>query len=370
MLIPLYTNAALSDGKSLEEDSLIHVFFHLPPDTQVSVKSSDIWHSIKSGFTEVVQQKSFFCERLEKKTDKGILLLEKRRMLEKQRIPLTLDDNYAEIIISSHAKTIIEFENVQVAITNAKFVNPKKTTFYIAPASLKGANKAIKVFSRPELKRLPHPHICLQYGDSLQDDSFFVLKNYPLADGEEDYVSSFAPKTTITFSESGRSYPLPEDFCENDEAAFHLLAPGLFLAVTPTKACLLQDDSENTDDESRGLIVKEIPCFEESAAMLDQDGEGYYPETRNIVLYDENNVLQTYDYDQTEVKIRKLAPVKALPSSPLCPKDKQKPRAKKRKKSRYNRQKRSSKTNACTTKKEESSTALKQQNTVASTSEA
>ena len=170
----------------------------------------------------------------------------------------------------------------------------------------------------------------MQYGDGLQDDPLFVLKNYPLTEGEEGYVSNYGPKTMITFSKLNRTYLLPKDFHENDKAAFLPLAADQFLAVTPTKACVLEDDSENTDDDGRFLIiVKEIPCFEESTVMLDQGGEGYCLETSSIVLYDKDNFPQTYYYDQTKVDICELPPAEKLPISILWPTDDQRAQAEK-----------------------------------------
>ncbi|MCY4329274.1 MAG: hypothetical protein OXC48_04215, partial [Endozoicomonadaceae bacterium] len=163
MLVPLYTSAALSDGNDSEENSVIHIFFHLPPDTQISATSSALWHSIKSTFTKAEQQNSAYCGKLSTTVGKSILSLEKRNMLYNRQIPLTLNDDYPTVIIvRSHAKTIIEFEDVQVAITKFKLDKPEKKTFHITPTSLKNADNTIKFFSYPKLKNLPQPHICLQ----------------------------------------------------------------------------------------------------------------------------------------------------------------------------------------------------------------
>ena len=370
MLVPLYTSAALSDGNDSEENSVIHIFFHLPPDTQISATSSALWHSIKSTFTKAEQQNSAYCGKLSTTVGKSILSLEKRNMLYNRQIPLTLNDDYPTVIIvRSHAKTIIEFEDVQVAITKFKLDKPEKKTFHITPTSLKNADNTIKFFSYPKLKNLPQPHICLQYGDGLQDDPLFVLKNYPLTEGEEGYVSNYGPKTTITFSKLNRTYLLPKDFHENDKAAFLPLAPDQFLAVTPTKACVLEDNSENTDDDDRFLIVKEIPCFEESTVMLNQGGEGYCLETSSIAMYDDENLLQTYYYDQTEVDICELPPAEKLPISILWPTDDQRAQAEKSiQPDSTGRQDREQK--PLSQQQEKSSTGLEQQNAVASTSEA
>ncbi|MCY4329378.1 MAG: hypothetical protein OXC48_04770, partial [Endozoicomonadaceae bacterium] len=122
MLIPLYTCAALQNGKQSEKNNPIHVFCRLPPGTKISVISSQTW--------DLYRKKE--------------------------------EEHFFHVVISSHAETIIEFEDVQVAITKSKLVKPEKKTFHITRTSLKNANNIIKIFSYPKLKNLPQPHICLQ----------------------------------------------------------------------------------------------------------------------------------------------------------------------------------------------------------------
>ena len=352
MLVPLYTCAALQDGKQSEKNNLIHVIFHLPPDTKISVSSSQTWIISKTS-----KEEPSYREKTTMQTD--------------QLVPLVPDDDYTEIVVSSHAKTLIEFENMQVVIQDSVPAKSKKNIFHFLPNDLKKTDSTIRLFSHPELKNLPKSYICSQFGrnGNLQNGLFLILKIYQLLKGEPGYLSGHGNKITVSFSESGKTYILPEDFHENDKAAFYPLAPNRFLAVTPTEAYLLLEHFQGAEDGSGYLTPKKIPCLEESAAILDQNKEGYCLETSSIVLYDKDNFPQTYYYDQTEVDICKLPPPKKLPLSRLWTRDEQEHTGREKHTNRFNRQTRSAATNTFTPE-EEASIALKQQGIVASTSEA